>query len=198
MSREATKDALLAAARSEFAAYGIAGARVDRIADRAGVNKERIYGYFGSKEKLFDQVVSAALDEVVEAVTTPGDDPAEYVGRLYDFCLAHPDLTRLLMWESLHHRDGELDGQRARTASWRRKAESLVSGPAGSPRDAARTMLTLVGLAMWPTAMPRLRRLALGEEGVDGESPDGQAVSEESSTAMREHLTAFVRAALGG
>ncbi|GIH73615.1 TetR/AcrR family transcriptional regulator [Planobispora longispora] len=189
MSKEATKDALLAAARTEFAAYGIAGARVDRIAERAGVNKERIYGYFGSKEKLFDQVVATALDEVVEAVAMmPGDDPAEYVGKLHDFHIAHPDLTRLLMWESLHYRDGDLEGQEGRVASWTKKADSLAAGlGTESSRETARTMLTLVGLAVWPTAMPRLGRLALGEE----------ATTEEGRAAMREHLIAFTRAALG-
>ena len=51
MARDAeqTKQRLLEAAIAEFSAYGIAGARVDRIAAGAGVNKSLIYSYFGSK-----------------------------------------------------------------------------------------------------------------------------------------------------
>ena len=37
---------ILAAARDEFAEYGLGGARVDRIAERAGLNKRLIYYYF--------------------------------------------------------------------------------------------------------------------------------------------------------
>ena len=55
---EATKARLLEAATAEFAAYGIAGARIDRIAAAASVNKQMIYAYFGSKDALFDVVFS--------------------------------------------------------------------------------------------------------------------------------------------
>ena len=45
--------AILDAATAEFARYGLGGARVDRIAERAGANKRMLYYYFGSKEALF-------------------------------------------------------------------------------------------------------------------------------------------------
>ncbi|MFF5206157.1 TetR family transcriptional regulator [Streptosporangium sp. NPDC000396] len=187
MSKESTKDALLAAARAEFAAHGIAGARVDRIAERAGVNKERIYGYFGSKEKLFDLVMASVLDKMAEVVAMPGDDPVDYVGKIYDFHLANPELTRLLMWESLHYREDDLDGQEARVARCAKKADSLASGLGREPSaEMARTMLTLIGLAAWPMVMPRLNRIVVGEE----------AGTEEGHRRMREHLVDFVRAAL--
>ncbi|WP_433256584.1 TetR/AcrR family transcriptional regulator [Streptosporangium sp. CA-135522] len=189
MPKEATRDALLSAARSEFAAHGIAGARVDRIAERAGVNKERIYGYFGSKEKLFDAVMTAVLDELAEVVAMPGDDPVEYVGRIYDFHLANPELVRLQMWESLHHRADDLDGQEERIARCARKAESLAAGLGRDPSpEMARTMMTLIGLAAWPMIMPRLGRIVVGDE----------SGTEEGHRRMREHLVDFVRAALGG
>ncbi|MFD6108194.1 TetR/AcrR family transcriptional regulator, partial [Nocardia salmonicida] len=55
MSRaDATKARILQAATDEFATYGIAGARVDRIAKTAGANKNLIYIYFGGKDQLFD------------------------------------------------------------------------------------------------------------------------------------------------
>ncbi|GAA3067962.1 TetR/AcrR family transcriptional regulator [Streptosporangium carneum] len=188
MSKEATKDALLAAARSEFAAHGIAGARVDRIAERAGVNKERIYGYFGSKEKLFDRVMEVVLDEMAEVVAMPGDDPVEYVGRIHDFYLAHPELIRLMTWESLHYREDALEGQHERIARCAAKAESLAAGLGREPSpDVARTMMTLIGLAAWPMVMPRLGRIVVGEE----------FGGEEGHLRMREHLVDFVRAALG-
>ncbi|MEV8637518.1 TetR family transcriptional regulator [Streptosporangium sp. NPDC051023] len=187
MSKEATRDALLTAARSEFAAYGIAGARVDRIAERAGVNKERIYGYFGSKEKLFDQVMESVLDEMAEVVAMPGDDPIDYVGKIHDFYLANPELTRLLMWESLHYREDALEGQHRRIARCAAKAESLAAGLGREPSpEVSRTMMTLIGLAAWPMVMPRLGRIVVGEE----------FGTEEGHRRMREHLVDFVRTAL--
>ena len=48
----ATRKKLLVAARREFAQSGLAGARVDEIAARAGVNKQLVYHYFGDKDAL--------------------------------------------------------------------------------------------------------------------------------------------------
>ena len=53
-----TRRRLLEAATAEFAANGIAGARVDRIAANAGCNKQAIYAYFESKDGLFEAVYS--------------------------------------------------------------------------------------------------------------------------------------------
>lgn len=69
-----TREKLLAAARAEFAEHGIAGARVERIATQAGVNKERLYSNFGSKEKLFhavsDPIPSAPASIAAQVVPT--------------------------------------------------------------------------------------------------------------------------------
>jgi len=51
-SVEETKAKLKAAAVQEFAEHGLAGTSAEHIARRAGVNNERIYSYFGSKDQL--------------------------------------------------------------------------------------------------------------------------------------------------
>ncbi|WP_393058961.1 TetR/AcrR family transcriptional regulator [Streptomyces sp. LN549] len=182
-----TKERLLAAAKEEFAAHGIAGARVDRIAELAGVNKERIYGYFGNKQKLFDAVVGSALDELAEAVPlTAGDDPAEYVGRVYDFHRDNPVLVRLFLWEGLHHRDGALPKEDRRRGHYEEKIAALAEtfGTEASPRVAA-CLMSMIGLAAWPSAVPQLARLIIG--GADAGAPD-----------LRSHVVAFARQALSG
>src|SRR3981189_168640 len=50
---------ILAAARTEFAQYGLAGARIDRIAGSAHASKERLYAHFADKEALFRDAVAA-------------------------------------------------------------------------------------------------------------------------------------------
>src|SRR5438067_13471775 len=59
-----SQGAILAAARDEFAECGLGGARVDRIAERAGVNKRLIYYYFEDKEKLFEAVLEQAYLDI--------------------------------------------------------------------------------------------------------------------------------------
>lgn len=103
MSRDssATKARLLDAAFTEFAAYGIAGARVDRIAETAGVNKRLIYVYFGNKEQLFDEVLRRALAAGAESVPFDVEDLPGYAGAIFDHLVVRPDLMRLRLWKLL-------------------------------------------------------------------------------------------------
>jgi AcrR family transcriptional regulator len=101
---EATRTRILDAARAEFAQYGIAGARVDRIADSARANKAQLYAYFKSKEGLFDTVFGQSLHAIVDAVPIDGADLPGYAVRLYDEYLEHPELVRLAAWSRLERR----------------------------------------------------------------------------------------------
>ncbi|SEO90354.1 transcriptional regulator, TetR family [Luteibacter sp. UNC138MFCol5.1] len=98
---EATKERILDAAMTEFSAYGIAGARVDRVAAEAGCNKNLIYIYFGNKESLFTAVLGHYLVPAYEHLAFTPDDVAGYAGRVFDFSMANPKLMRLLAWHSL-------------------------------------------------------------------------------------------------
>ena len=71
---------ILDAAADEFAERGLAGARVDRIAERAGANKQRIYAYFGSKDQLFDRVVEDRIEQLLDAVPFDAVGPARLRG----------------------------------------------------------------------------------------------------------------------
>lgn len=103
MSRnsEDTRKRLLKAALQEFAAHGIAGARVDRIADAAHCNKQAIYAYFGSKEGLGDAVMDSLVGEIVESVTIDAYDLPGYAMRLFDRYQSHPETLRLVTWYGL-------------------------------------------------------------------------------------------------
>ncbi|WP_460796222.1 TetR/AcrR family transcriptional regulator [Microbacterium sp. GXF0217] len=101
---EETKRRLLAAAVDEFSANGLAGARVDRIAQAADANKERIYAYFGDKEGLFGAALESTLLAVIHAVAIEGsgiDAVLDYAAAVFDYQVAHPELSRLLAWEGL-------------------------------------------------------------------------------------------------
>jgi AcrR family transcriptional regulator len=98
---KATRRRLLDAAAAEFAAHGIAGARVDRISANAKANKAQLYAYFGDKDALFDTVLHEHADEIVNAVPMTADDLPGYAVGLYDACLAKPQLVRLATWARL-------------------------------------------------------------------------------------------------
>src|ERR1700749_2273472 len=59
-----SRDRILDAALTEFAAHGLAGARTERIAVAAGVNKALLYYYFESKEKLYTAALEMAAVRV--------------------------------------------------------------------------------------------------------------------------------------
>jgi AcrR family transcriptional regulator len=100
-----TQRKILDAATEEFARYGIAGARVDRITKNAGVNNALLYRYFGSKLELFDLVYSRQVTETVDHVPLDAADLPGYVGALYDYYTANPHLVRLAAWRQLERPD---------------------------------------------------------------------------------------------
>lgn len=104
-----TRNAILAAARAEFAAKGYHGARVDVIAGQAGVNKQRLYANFRDKAGLFAAVLRMAFVELARQEArflkfTPADIPRlpELILRTYvRIHTRHPEFWRLLAWENL-------------------------------------------------------------------------------------------------
>jgi AcrR family transcriptional regulator len=98
---DATRRRLLDAATQEFAEYGIAGSRVDRIAAAAESNKAQIYHYFGSKDGLFDAVFDAMCRETVDAVPIDPENLPEYAGRLFDSYEQRPWVQRIATWYRL-------------------------------------------------------------------------------------------------
>ena len=121
----ATRARILEAATAEFAAYGLAGARVDRLAERAGANKERIYAYFGNKEGLFDATVEANIEQLIDAVPFTATDLPGYAVEMFDFNVAHPEFTRLALWHTLE-RPGGLARLEQSMASTGRKLTALA------------------------------------------------------------------------
>ena len=104
-----SQNTILAAARDEFAEYGLGGARVDRIAERAALNKRLIYYYFEDKEKLFQAVLEQAYLDIREQerkLNLLAVPPAEAVRRLVEFTwkyyLDHPEFLTLLNSANLH------------------------------------------------------------------------------------------------
>lgn len=103
---EESRAAILRAAMEEFASEGVAGARTERIAAAAGVNKALLYYYFADKESLYgavlDQVFAAVDQSLLAALDSPGT-PAEcilrYVGAHFDVLAGRPHMPRVVLHE---------------------------------------------------------------------------------------------------
>lgn len=102
----AARRRILDAAAAEFAEFGVAGARVDRVAAGARIAKERIYAYFGSKEKLFDAVYAEQVRAVLAAVEFDADDLPGYAVRMSEYFATNPAAQRLTTWYRLERAAG--------------------------------------------------------------------------------------------
>ena len=106
---EASRAKILEAARNEFVAHGLSGARVDRIAANSGVNKNLIYHYFGSKDALYLAVLEGIYAELRARQQdqdlrnlAPVEGIKELVRHTFDHFVATPELIRLMSVENIH------------------------------------------------------------------------------------------------
>ena len=106
---EITKEKIMAAAESIFAEKGLWGARVDEIAEVAGVNKRMLYAYYGSKEQLYVTVLEELYGRVAEweSYLNVGElDGSEAIPRIvrhyFDFLQKNGSFVKLVMWENLN------------------------------------------------------------------------------------------------
>lgn len=133
---EARQRRLLQAATKEFAAKGLEGARVDKIAKQAGVNKQLVYHYFGNKEGLYLRVLEetyAAMTEAKKSLNLRELSPPEAVERLVDFTFEfyvnNRDFVALLNDENIHE---------ARHLRQSMKIHAMYSGLLGMIEDMLR------------------------------------------------------------
>lgn len=101
-----TKAKILEAATSVFSEIGFAGARVDEIAERAGVNKAMLYYHVGGKDELYAAVLTETIDKAYEAIraaSASSDDPVTRMQRVLDafahFGTSNPQFVPIMLRE---------------------------------------------------------------------------------------------------
>lgn len=157
---ERTRRALLDAARHEFADKGLAGARTNEIAERAGVNKQLISYYFGGKQGLYDTLVEQWLEQERE-MADPAIGLDELVCRYLAVAHAQPELQRLFVRENLEadaaQVESDLDADDV-TELRRRQAE----GEIGAELDPAFLLVVLQAAVSVGVLFPRDVKRYLG------------------------------------
>ncbi len=106
---EQTKRNILDVATQEFSAMGLAGARVDAIAERTNTTKRMLYYYFDSKEGLYEAVLEKVYGDIraLEQELHIGElEPDAGLRRLVEFTFdyhdKHRDFVRLVSIENIH------------------------------------------------------------------------------------------------
>jgi AcrR family transcriptional regulator len=164
---EGTRRRLKEAATVEFAERGPDGTTMARIAERAGINKERLYKYFGDKQTVFETVLRDELEKLAASVTPPAggyEDIGEFAGRTFDYHAAHPELVRLLQWEGLA--GGPAADEVSRTVHYRQKVDAFAAaqraGVLDDDLDPAHLVFLIIALAAWWLSVPQLARMLTG------------------------------------
>ncbi|MGF1723046.1 TetR/AcrR family transcriptional regulator [Vibrio kyushuensis] len=113
-----TKKRILDVATQIFAEKGLEGTRIDEIIHRSEVNKERIYAYYGSKKKLYQEVLLENYRRVTDDNILMNLDEtaipnlnAIIIDVYIDFHESHPNFWRLLSWENLSNGENLSDEQ---------------------------------------------------------------------------------------
>lgn len=123
-----TRNNILEVAAREFADKGLAGARIDEIAEKTSSSKRMIYYYFGGKEELYRAVLERAYAQIrtreEEALEQFHDLSAEealraQIEQTFNYHASNPNFVRLVMNENIHHGEhiGHVPGLKERNRS---------------------------------------------------------------------------------
>ena len=191
------KERLLETATKEFAAKGLAGARVDAIARAARSNKQLVYYYFGNKIGLYNEVVGRIGPGVHEELYPDAGDPSVPLVQRVRRRATHtwgPVATRwgrLLGWEALERGDTDILREEERRGSWRERgreiADAQTRGEIDHRFDPEMLALALLAVELMPRMLPQVARMVTGMSFRD---PEFVGRQEELLAELVEHLRA--------
>ncbi|WP_067483129.1 TetR family transcriptional regulator [Actinomadura hibisca] len=151
LDADRTRRRLLDAALEEFSAKGLAGARVQDIADRAGVNKQLISYHFGGKQGLYEAIMARWL-AAEEEFNDPDVPLHDLIIRYLDNSMNDPRGTRLGAWRALTEEPpAPADAPHEDLSELERRQ---AAGELADDLDPAAVMLVMMAMVSAPTLMP--------------------------------------------
>ncbi len=106
IKKDSTEDKILEAAKNVFVTKGMEGARMQEIADEAGINKALLHYYFRSKERLFEAIFSEIIKFAFPKITqiAQSDEPIvikmeQIIDAYIDLLIKHPFIPGFIMKE---------------------------------------------------------------------------------------------------
>ncbi|MGZ2368410.1 TetR/AcrR family transcriptional regulator [Ancylomarina sp. YFZ004] len=159
-----TQENILVAARNIFASKGYAGARMQEIADNAGINKALLHYYYKSKDKLFEQVFQEALIKILRPLGSFLADDSELFQKIrnishiyHEVLIDYPFLPNFILNEvstdpsrvlHLMNTEGILVG---REKTFKQIEDAIASGKI-RPIKPPDLILNIISLSMFPFA----------------------------------------------
>ena len=154
-----TSELILAAATTEFAEHGFAGARIDQIAERAGANKRLIYAYFNDKSGLYAAVLERQIETVMQNVEFSADDLPGFAVSRFDYVLGDPEVGRLATWRTIDRAAVPTEHE---TRTYAERVEAIARAQRAGTIDDTLPAVDLFALVLrmtgaWLSAPPALR-----------------------------------------
>lgn len=172
-----TEEKILEAAKDVFMKYGLYGARMQDIADTAGINKALLHYYFRSKEKLFDAVFDGALEKYFSQMRVIGDKSLpikerlmQYVDNMFEFFTEYPQMSMFIIKEisinpeMFHEKVKHMKNQRALLIP---TLEEAFANKEIKPFDPVLFMVNLHSLVAYPFLASPLYKVMLKKHGYD-------------------------------
>lgn len=150
------------------------------------MNRRTIYDHFGSKDGLFREMLRRSVVSMSHlAATSPAGTFGEQLGMWFDAIGAHPQWTRLSMWEAISSPIVRVAAAERRSF-WAQAVKQVERGQSAGalPQcDAAFLELALIALVMFPHLLPTLASL------VTGLAPDSEEFGERQRAFLRDFGT---------
>lgn len=183
-----TEEKILEAAKDVFMKYGLYGARMQDIADTAGINKALLHYYFRSKEKLFDSVFEKALEKYFDQMTVIGDKSLPikdrlkvYVDNIFDFFREYPQMSMFIIKEisinpqMFHEKVAKLKYDKSLLIPTLQEAMEKGEIPSFDP---VMFMINLHSLCAYPFLASPLYKLMLQKNGYDWDKDSQNRIKE--------------------
>lgn len=166
------EEKILAAARKVFLHKGFTGARMQEIADEAGINKALLHYYFRSKEKLFEEIFREAFGKLLPSLAGIFKEPISIFEKIERFTegyitivLEHPYIPVFVLSE-MHRNPDEFFDTHVRPdlrsnvqLIGKQFAEAIAQGLI-RPIDPRQLMMNMMSLCVFPfVARPMLQRM---------------------------------------
>jgi len=165
------RERILRAAMEEFAEHGFSGARVNRIAAAANLNKQLIYHYFDSKDGIYAAVLGEMLTSVHDAVDT-ASDIRQLIRRQTGDPEARRAWSRMIAWEGLAG-DRPVASAAERQDSIHRQVQTIMrlqrEGQLAADIDPRFALATIYAVGTAPHVIPQLIDFCLGPGASDSE-----------------------------
>lgn len=160
-NKETTEQQILDAAKTVFQAKGMDGARMQEIADEAGINKAMLHYYYRSKEILFEAVFKSAflllapqLNAILNDDSSIEEKIKNFTFNYVSFMMKHPYLPNFIIQE-LNRKEDFILKLKENTGfpnldKFKLKIESEVSQGILNPIEADQLFVNIIALNIFP------------------------------------------------